>query len=82
MANQITLFSTGWCGYCRRLKSLLERDGIAYREVDLDEHAHHAERIETVTGGYRTVPTIEVAGRLLVNPSIDEVRAAVACAEV
>jgi mycoredoxin len=74
------MYSTAWCGHCRRLKRQLTEAGIAYREVDLDDHPEHGDRIVEVTGGYRTVPTMEVAGRLLVNPTLDEVRAAVAAA--
>jgi mycoredoxin len=74
----VTMFSTTWCGYCRRLKRQMEDEGIAFREVDLDRDPSHGARIEAATGGYRTVPTLEVGGRLLVNPSIGEVREAIA----
>jgi glutaredoxin len=54
--------------------------GIPFHEVDIevDEHEHFAERIERKTGGFRTVPTLEVRDRLLVNPTIREVEAALA----
>ena len=26
--SQFTMYSTPWCGYCHRLKSQLDRDGI------------------------------------------------------
>ena len=29
----LTMYSTTWCGYCRRLKTQLDAQGIAYREV-------------------------------------------------
>ena len=32
----VTMYSTSWCGYCHRLKSQFERDGIAYRVVDIE----------------------------------------------
>lgn len=70
----VTMYSTTWCGYCRRLKRQFEEAGIPFREVDLDEEAHHGAKIEAATGGYRTVPTVEVDGELLVNPSIREVQ--------
>jgi mycoredoxin len=73
----VTLFTTEWCGYCRRLKRQMDDVGIAYSEVDIDVETHHGTRITAVTGGYRTVPTVEIGGRLLVNPSLDEVVAAV-----
>ena len=72
----VTMYSTTWCGYCRRLKREMTEAGIAFREVDLDDDPSHDDRIITRTGGYRTVPTLEVRGELLVNPSLREVEAA------
>lgn len=73
----VTMFSTTWCGYCRRLKRQMTEAGIDFREVDLDDDPSYDERIIATTGGYRTVPTLEVNGRLLVNPTLNEVVAAV-----
>lgn len=70
------MFSTVWCGYCRRLKRQLNEAGISYTEIDLDEDPTHEPRIIARTGGFRTVPTVDVGGRLLVNPTIQEVREA------
>ena len=78
MSNRVTMYSTVWCGHCRRLKRELDDAGIGYREVDLDEVPGLGPRIEAVTGGYRTVPTVDIGGTLLVNPSVGEVRAALA----
>lgn len=73
---QVTMFSTVWCGYCRRLKRQMDEAGISYREVDLDEDPTHGDRIIARTGGFRTVPTLDIGGELFVNPTIQEVRAA------
>ena len=70
----VTMYSTTWCGYCRRLKREFEEAGIPYQEIDLDEETQHGPKIEAATGGYRTVPTVEIDGELLVNPSIREVQ--------
>ena len=72
------MYSTTWCGHCRRLKRQLDDAGIGYREIDIDEHEQFGARIVAATGGYRTVPTLEIGGLLLVNPSVPEVRAALA----
>ena len=72
----VTMYSTTWCGYCRRLKREMTEAGITFREVDLDDDPSHDDRIIARTGGYRTVPTLEVRGELLVNPSLREVEAA------
>lgn len=75
-AETVTMYSTTWCGYCRRLKREMTEAGISFREVDLDDDPSHDDRIIARTGGYRTVPTLEVKGELLVNPSLREVEAA------
>ena len=36
-AGTVTMYSTTWCGYCRRLKSQMDREGIAYTEVNIEE---------------------------------------------
>ena len=38
-AGTITMYSTTWCGYCRRLKTLLDREGIGYTEVNIETDA-------------------------------------------
>lgn len=77
-ADTVTMFSTTWCGYCRRLKRQMDEAGISYREVDLDDDPTYDDRIIAKTGGFRTVPTLEVRGELLVNPSLRQVEEALA----
>ena len=72
----VKIYSTTWCGYCRRLKRQMEERGIAFTDIDIEEQPELGERIVDATGGYRTVPSVEVGDRLLVNPSIDQVQEA------
>ena len=32
----LTIYSTTWCGYCRRLKTQLDEAGIGYSEIDIE----------------------------------------------
>jgi mycoredoxin len=71
----ITLFSTSWCGYCRRLRTALDCEGIAYSEVDIERHPAGADYVMSVNGGNQTVPTVVFPdGSAATNPSIAEVR--------
>jgi mycoredoxin len=71
----LTMFTTTWCGYCRRLKSQMEREGIAFTEVDIEREPGTAEFVMSVNGGNQTVPTLLFAdGSAATNPSIAEVR--------
>lgn len=71
----LTVYSTTWCGYCVRLKKMLDRAGIEYAEVNIEEDEAAAELVENVNGGNRTVPTVIFPdGVALTNPSIDQVK--------
>lgn len=75
----LTVYSTTWCGYCMRLKRMLDREGIAYADVNVEEDPAAAEMVMRVNGGNRTVPTVVLPdGAALTNPSIDQVKAALA----
>lgn len=72
----VTMFSTTWCGYCRRLKSQMDEAGIAYTEVNIEEQPDAAAFVEQVNGGNQTVPTLLFPdGSAATNPSLAEVRA-------
>ena len=71
----LTMYSTSWCGYCHRLKSQMDREGIAYDVVDIEQDEAAAEFVQTVNGGNRTVPTLRFDdGSALTNPSIVQVK--------
>ena len=78
-AGTITMFSTTWCGYCRRLKTLLDREGIGYTEVNIEQDEASAQFVEQANGGNQTVPTILFQdGTVATNPSLDDVKARLA----
>src|SRR5690606_9549589 len=61
--NRVEIYTTAWCGYCRRAKNLLESKGVAYEEIRVDaEPARRAEMLER-SEGRRTVPQIFIDGR-------------------
>ena len=73
--SSVTMYSTQWCGYCHRLRSQLDREGIAYEVVDIEREPDAAFVVEQVNGGNQTVPTLIFPdGSAATNPRIDEVR--------
>ena len=57
----VHMYTTGWCGYCVRAKTLLARRGISYEEISLDDVVDFRELLLERTGGF-TVPQILVDG--------------------
>ena len=79
MSQPLTMYTTPWCAFCRRLKSQLARDGIEMTEVDIERDAAAAEFVMSVNGGNQTVPTLLFAdGSTMVNPSATQVQARLA----
>ena len=71
----VTMFSTTWCGYCRRLKSQMDREGIGYSEVNIEDVDDAAAFVMQVNGGNQTVPTVLFPdGSATTNPSLAEVK--------
>ena len=71
----VTMYSTTWCGYCFRLRKQLDREGIAYEVVDIEQDPKAAEYVMSVNGGNQTVPTMRFAdGPAMTNPSIVQVK--------
>ncbi len=72
----VIMYSTVWCGYCKRLKTAMKSAGIAFTEVDIEHDPEAAKFVMSVNGGNQTVPTVRFAdGSALTNPSIAEVKA-------
>jgi mycoredoxin len=66
---QVTMYSTTWCGYCRRLKLQMDQAGIEYVEVNIERDPEAAAFVESVNGGNQTVPTLRfLDGTALTNP--------------
>ena len=70
-----TMYSTPWCGYCHRLRSQLDREGITYEVVDIEQHPEAADIVEQVNHGNQTVPTLVYSdGTAQTNPSLKQVQ--------
>jgi len=71
----MTIYSTQWCGYCHRLMKQLDREGVGYSVVDIEDDPAAAEYVMSVNGGNQTVPTVVFGdGTALTNPSLAQVK--------
>jgi mycoredoxin len=74
MIVSLTIYSTEWCGYCHRLMKQLDREGVSYEVVDIEQDPAAADFVMGVNGGNQTVPTVVFeGGTALTNPSLKQV---------
>ncbi|MFR9674289.1 mycoredoxin [Streptomyces sp. TR06-5] len=82
MVGTVTMYSTTWCGYCRRLKGQMDREGIAYTEINIEHDPESAAFVEKANEGNQTVPTVLVSSAangkdvVMTNPSLAQVKQA------
>jgi len=60
---EVIVYSTGWCPYCERARALLERKGVAYSEIKVDEDPAQRDTMLKRSGGRRAVPQIFIGDR-------------------
>ncbi len=63
MTARVIVYSTGRCPLCAKAKTLLDKWGIPYTELRVDQDPAHLREMLAVTGGARTVPQIVIDGR-------------------
>ncbi|EIV95739.1 mycoredoxin [Frankia sp. QA3] len=70
----LTIYTTSWCGYCVRLKSQLDRAGVEYKTVDIENDPTAEQLVRDANNGNATVPTVLFPdGTVMTNPSVRQV---------
>jgi mycoredoxin len=70
-----TMYTTPWCGYCHRLKGQLDREGIPFEIVDIEQTPDAAQIVQSANNGNQTVPTLVYSdGTAHTNPSLAQVK--------
>jgi glutaredoxin len=54
--KQVTMYSTSWCGYCRKARDTFTRQGIPFRELDIEKNTEAKQAYDALNG--RGVPLI------------------------
>lgn len=67
MPKRVIMYTTSWCPDCRAAKRYLDGRGVAYEEVNIEQTPGAAEQVERWSGGYRTVPTFDIDGQVVVD---------------
>ena len=56
----ITMYSTSWCGYCKKARRWLVANGVPFVEKDVEKDAAAGAEFRALTGGRGGVPVITV----------------------
>ncbi|MDO8433791.1 MAG: glutaredoxin 3 [Candidatus Binatus sp.] len=70
---KVEVYTTSYCPFCTRAKSLLTRKGVAFDEIDVSNDDALRARMIEMAGGRRTVPEIFINGKII--GGFDELKA-------
>lgn len=62
---KVEIYTTSYCPFCFRAKSLLKSKGIAFSEIDVTGDDAMREKMIELSGGRRTVPEIFINGKIV-----------------
>jgi glutaredoxin 3 len=62
---KVELYTTTFCPFCVRAKSLLKSKGVPFVEIDVTEDAELRQKMVEMSGGRRTVPEIFINGKIV-----------------
>lgn len=72
----IVMFWRPGCGFCSALERNLIRAEMVFEKRNIWEDPEAAAFVRSVARGNETVPTLVVKGQAMVNPSVNDVLAA------
>lgn len=74
--NGVVVYWRPGCPYSIKLRLRLRLTRLKYTEVNIWESPDAAAYVRSVADGNETVPTVDVAGHPMVNPSVRQVLSA------
>jgi mycoredoxin len=68
----IVVYGRRWCAITQMVRRYLDRLGLPYEYIDLDQNPGAESQLQWLTGGRVHSPVVYLGGELLVQPSISE----------
>jgi glutaredoxin len=74
--DKVKVYGADWCGDTKRTLRYLDRLGIAYDYVDVEQDAQASSWVKQQNDGKERKPTVQVGARVLSVPSDEELESA------
>jgi mycoredoxin len=72
----VKVYGADWCEHTRRAREFLDRLGVQYQYVDIEQDEAGAAWVRGQNGGKERKPTVDVAGQVLSTPTDHELTGA------
>ena len=76
--KNITVYGADWCPKTKQALDRLETMGIPFKYIDVEQDRNASEWVKAQSNGKERKPTIDVDGKILVEPTDRELEAVLA----
>jgi len=70
----VKMYSADWCYDCKAVLSFFEEKNIDYKVINVDSDPKAVEKLKQLCDGKKIVPTLEINGKVYINPTIDTLK--------
>ena len=67
----IKIYGADWCSDCVHAKKFLDSKEIKYEYIIITDNQEAIELVEKINSGKRVIPTLDIEGKIYVNPGIN-----------
>ncbi len=64
MQHEVVVYTTSWCGWCRKTLAYLKQQGVAFENRDIEAEDIWREELLEKTGG-TSIPVVEIDGQII-----------------
>jgi glutaredoxin-like YruB-family protein len=64
LAHRVVVYTTSWCGWCRKTLAFLDQRGVTYENRNIEEDEMWREELIEKTGG-TSIPVVEIDGEIV-----------------
>lgn len=65
VGHEVTLYTTSWCGWCKKTRSWLDGKGVRYTDKDVERDGDAADEMRELVGGDSGVPVVVIDGEVI-----------------
>lgn len=64
-AHDVVLYTTSWCGWCRKTQAWLDAQGVSYVNKDVEDDPDAGAEMRELTGGDGGIPVVVIDGEVI-----------------
>lgn len=64
-AHEVVLYTTSWCGWCRKTQQWLDAQGVSYVNKDVEDDPDAGAEMRELTGGDSGIPVVVIDGEVI-----------------